>query len=74
MLSKIAAKTIKLDFAHISAFIDTVTTFISPKMLQEYHFELKFDLPRVLHQCQINMASKMAAKTINWISAHVFVF
>ena len=74
MVSKMAAKTIKMDFAHILAFLDTVSTFISPKMLPVYHFEVKFGLPWVLHHCQINMVSKMAAKTLNWISAHVLVF
>ena len=27
-----------------------------------------------LHHCQLNMVSKMAAKTINWTFAHVLVF
>ena len=75
MVSKMAAKTIKMDFAHIIAFLDTVTIFIYVlKCYQCYHFEVKFGLPWVLDHCQINMVSKMAAKIINWISAHVLVF
>ena len=39
-----------------------------------YHFEVQFGLPWVLHHCQLNTVSKMAAKTINWTFAHVLVF
>ena len=74
MVSKMAAKTIKMDFCPYFSFLDNVATFISPKMLPMYHFEMKFGLTWVLHHCQINMISKMAAKTINWIFAHVLVF
>ena len=59
---------------HWSSGLDTVTIFISPKMLPVYHFEVKFGLQWVLDHCLINMVSKMAAKTINCISAHVLVF
>ena len=61
-------------FCPYFSFLDNDATFVSPKMLPMYHFEVKFELQLVLHHFQINMVSKMAVKTMNWIFAHVLVF
>ena len=67
MVSKMAAKTIKMDFCPYFTFSDTVTTFMSPKMLSMYQMEINLDShgSNSVLNSKINMVSKMAAKTIN---------